>query len=390
LSPSPEAATTGFLWHPKARLFDGKAEVPPAQDGATLSVAQTSGALIRAALAMVGKPFRIGGEGPLAAGPGQFETLTSGSSGAPRHILRTMASWQASFAVNAELFAIGPGTRVAVLGRMEHSLALYGALEGLQLGALVHLLDAFRPDRQRAELARGKIEVLYATPAQLRLMVEAGGPVLGLRLILVGGSKLDIALRHAVGEMAPGAELREFYGAAEASFISLSAPDMPADSVGIAYPGVQIRIAQGEIWVKSPYLFLGYAGAPAQTVRWQDGWLSVGEMGRQEAGFLYLSGRAGRMVTVADQNVFPEEIEAFIAQLPGVTRVAVLPRPDRLRGMHLIAVIQGEVSGEGAILAACRARLGPLKAPKAVVWRSDWPVLASGKTDLQALARGVE
>jgi long-chain acyl-CoA synthetase len=153
---------------------------------------------------------------------------------------------------------------------------------------------------------------------------------------------------------------------------------------------VQIRIAQGEIWVKSPYLFLGYAGAPAQTVRWQDGWLSVGEMGRQEAGFLYLSGRAGRMVTVADQNVFPEEIEAFIAQLPGVTRVAVLPRPDRLRGMHLIAVIQGEVSGEGAILAACRARLGPLKAPKAVVWRSDWPVLASGKTDLQALARGVE
>lgn len=330
--------------------------------------------------------FRIGGAGQLQAGPGQFETLTSGSSGQPRRILRSVASWVASFQVNAALFGIGPGARVAVLGGLEHSLALYGAVEAGYLGARLYLLGGMRPDRQRQLLAGRGVDLLYATPAQLRLMVEAGGDELPLRLVLVGGSKLDAGLRAGVAAMAPGAVVREFYGAAEASFITLSGPDCPANSVGRAYPGVEIAVEAEEIWVRSPYLFAGYAGADPGGARWREGWLSVGEMGRLQDGFLYLSGRAGRMVTVADQNVFPEEIESFLMGLPGVDRAAVLPRPDALRGMHMVAVILG-TAPDDAVLRACRAALGPLKAPKAVYRLADWPMLGSGKTDLEAVER---
>jgi long-chain acyl-CoA synthetase len=347
-----------FRWHPEARVL-GEATA------------------LRAALAVPGRAFRIGGLGPQPEGCGVFETLTSGSSGAPRRILRTMESWTRSFAVNADLFGIGTGRRVAVLGGLEQSLALYGALEALHLGAELQLLGGMRPDRQAQALAA---EVIYATPAQLRLLVEAGWRARGL--ILVGGSKLDAGLRAALA----GAELREFYGAAEASFISLAGPQTPEASVGAPYPGVEIEVRAGEIWVKSPYVFQGYAGGAAGSARWDQGWLSVGEMGRLEGGCLYLSGRAGRMVTVADQNVFPEEIEGFIAGMPGVARVAVLPRPDALRGSVMLAVLQGDAAHETAILTACRAHLGPLKAPRAVIWRRDWPVLASGKTDLLRLA----
>jgi long-chain acyl-CoA synthetase len=277
--------------------------------------------------------------------------------------------------------------RVAVLGGLEHSLALYGAVEGVHLGAEVHLLEGIRPDRQRQALADRGVGVLYATPAQLRLMVEAGRAILPLRLVLVGGSKLDAGLRAGLAAMAPAAVVHEFYGAAEASFITLSGPDCPEGSVGRAYPGVEIAVEGGEIWVRSPYLFEGYAGADPGGARWRDGWLSVGEMGRLEDGFLYLSGRAGRMVTVADQNVFPEEIEGFLLGLPGVERAAVLPRPDALRGVHLVAVLRGERAREADILAACRAHLGALKAPKALHWLEDWPALPSGKTDLAGVER---
>lgn len=373
----------GFRAHPAARLFDARGEVVfvPGQGG-VLAERPTATALAGA----FGGPFRIGGAGILEAGVGEFETLTSGSSGQPRRILRTCASWGASFAVNAELFGIGPGVRVAVLGRLVHSLALYGAVEGLSLGADVHLLDDLRPDRQRAALAARGIEVLYATPAQLRLMVEAGGAVLPLGRVLVGGSKLDAGLRAALAEMAPDAIVQEFYGAAEASFITLSGPDCPVGSVGRPYPGVEIALEAGEIWVRSPYLFQDYAGDDPGGARWRAGWLSVGEMGHMEGGFLYLQGRAGRMVTVADQNVFPEEIETFLMGLPGVTRAVVLPRPDGLRGVHLVAVVMGTGETE-AVLAAGRAVFGPLKAPRAVHWMRDWPMLPSGKTDLAALER---
>ena len=381
------AVKEGFRWHPAARVFDGAGrEYFPVASGGSVIAERPAGVALGQAIA-AGR-FRIGGNGP--APLDGFETLTSGSSGSPRRIARRVASWTASFAVNGGLFGIGPGVRVAVLGRLTQSLALYGALEAVHLGAEVHLLDDLRPDRQRKVLAARGVGLLYATPAQMRLLVEAGGPELALRHLLIGGSKLDDGLRAALLTLSPGVVVHEFYGAAEASFITLAGPGCPVGSVGIAYPGVEIRVEGGEIWVKSPYLFDGYAGEDRGGAVWRDGWLSVGEMGAVRQGFLYLSGRAGRMVTVADQNVFPEEIEAFLAGLPGVARVAVVPRSDALRGVHLVAVVQGDREQEAALLRAARGALGPLKAPKALIWRQDWPVLPSGKTDLRRIAAEVD
>ncbi|MEY4982020.1 MAG: hypothetical protein RIR62_286 [Pseudomonadota bacterium] len=395
-----------FRWHPAARLTDARGQDQPPlatpPDAAVLADAPSAPALAAAmARAAAGLSFRIGAldQPAPAAGPvPRFETLTSGTSGAPRRIRRSQQSWVAGFAMNARLFGIGAGTRIAVLGRLVHSLSLYGAVEGLHLGAQVRLLDGLRPDRQRAALRDGGAEVLYATPAQLRLLAEAAGPPLPLRLVLTGGSKLDPGLRAALAEMAPDAAIREFYGAAEASFITLSDGGAPPASVGAAYPGVSIDIrdaagaslpaaAQGEVWVRSPYLFDGYGDGAVGPARTAHGWLTVGEIGWMDGGWLYLAGRAGRMVTVADQNVFPEEVEAFLLSLAGIRRVAVLPRPDPLRGSVLVAVALGDAARTDAILRAARDRLGPLKAPRAILWRADWPELPSGKPDLARLAR---
>jgi long-chain acyl-CoA synthetase len=83
--------------------------------------------------------------------------------------------------------------------------------------------------------------------------------------------------------------------------------------------------------------------------------------------------------------VFPEEIETLLETLPGVTRAAVLPVPDAKRGHTLIAILQGDPTQEAVILTALRNQIGPLKSPRALIWRDDWPMLASGKTDLKAL-----
>lgn len=394
-----------FRWHPDARLYgpDGAEVRPAAVTDAAVIAPAPCGAAVAAALVRgaTGLPFRVGAEDMPAPEAGLrpvFETLTSGSTGAPRRIRRSQRSWCASFAVNAGLFGIGPGVRVAVPGRMVHSLSLYGALEGACLGAEVHLLAGLRPDAQVAALRAREVAVLYATPAQLRLMVEAGAASLpALRRVIVGGSKLDAVLRAALGAIAPGAEVREFYGAAEASFVTLTDATCAEGSVGRPYPGVRLVVRSpagvvlgrggvGEIWVKSPYLCDRYAGGRGMPALRQGGWLSVGEMGWMERGELYLAGRVGRMVTVADQNVFPEEIEVFLAGLPGVRRVAVLPKPDLMRGHVLVAVMLGDAGREAEILRAARQRLGALRAPKAVIWRADWPELASGKTDLTRIA----
>ncbi|RYI21847.1 MAG: hypothetical protein EON48_08220, partial [Acetobacteraceae bacterium] len=127
--------TASFRWHPRARLFDSAGQEhhpdsPPSphqvEEGSRFSKA--SGILCPDSApglaAAIGSPaFRIGAPDQpppdLHARP-VLETLTSGSTGQPRRIRRTQASWTASFAVNAG-FGIGPGARVATLGRLIHS-----------------------------------------------------------------------------------------------------------------------------------------------------------------------------------------------------------------------------------------------------------------------------
>jgi long-chain acyl-CoA synthetase len=159
------------------------------------------------------------------------------------------------------------------------------------------------------------------------------------------------------------------------------------DSRGVETQGV------GEVWVSSPYLFEGYAAGHSAQTQWRDGYLTVGELGQLDGqGNLWLKGRKTRMITIADQNVFPEEVEAVILAIDGIAQCAVIPVADALRGHRLIAVI-GAADGHDQlsdISAICKAALGPMSTPKKVLFHPDFPMLASGKADLGAITQWVE
>jgi len=408
-----QAESARLHWRPESRVFDPagrrvRNDVPAGGREATFYVPDTPvgaalGSLYRCGKARHG--FCVvprGHHGRLsAARPAQpiLRCMTSGTGGAPRLIERSQKSWCDSIAENAGFWRIGISDAYAVLGALSHSLTLYAAAEALHLGADLHLLSGLRPGRQEERLRDGRVSVLYATPAQLRLLAGVSPCVLpDLRLVLVGGARLDAATREKWLKKAPNGPLHEFYGSSETSFVALSDSETPKGSAGRAYPGVSISIRDergcrlpagrtGEIWVESPYLFDRYVQGDAGDTRRDGAAVTVGEYGWLDAaGYLWLAGRKGRMVTVADRNVFPEEVETCLLEIPGVERAAALPRPDAMRGEHLIACVEtrGDL-GDEDILKHCRSRLGPLKAPRRIYRPVPFPVLASGKPDLRAL-----
>lgn len=320
---------------------------------------------------------------------------TSGSSGAAKVVRRHPESWRRSFEVNREGFALGPKDRYACFGHLGHSLTLYAVLEALHLGADIACLAGFLPKRQIIAVQDMAISVLYATPSQLHLLTrgaEAAGiaALPGVRRVFCGGGKLDAALRQALDRLLPGAEVREFFGASETSFITIGDATTPPGSVGRAYPGVQLRIAgdktgTGEIWVRSPYLFEAYAEGGSDFTRWDGAWLSIGEMGRlDDSGHLFLHGRRQRMVTVADRSVFPEEIEQVIGARDDVTACAAIPEPDALRGHRIHCFVEGTAS-EWELRRICRERLGSHAVPHRFTFLEHLPLLPAGKPDIQAL-----
>lgn len=327
-----------------------------------------------------------------------LQCQSSGSSGAPKTIQRRPESWIRSFEVTRSQFGAGADTPYAVLGDPGHSLVLFAILEALHLGADLAVLTGLSPRSQLAEMAGTGTQILYATPAQLRLLLKAQTmPLDKMQLVFSGGGKLDADTAEGLGELFPNAELCEFFGASETSFMTIAPADAPIASVGWAYPGVQIDLRDmrgssvgqgpGELWVKSPYVFEGYVDGDSADTRWKDGWLTVGEMAwMDDNGFLYLLGRTSRMVTVADHNVFPEVVEAAIWQLCK-RRCSVVAVPDAARGQVLVAVIEGLPSDALAaqIKDHCRAFLGAQSWPRKVMFVGTLPMLPAGKPDLTAI-----
>ncbi|WP_170842163.1 AMP-binding protein [Pacificibacter marinus] len=376
-----------FSWSPKCGLCPSTASAQLHYDAVCeLRAAITAGHSIN---------LRRGHPIALKDGKAQLLCETAGSTGTPKVIVRSQRSWIASFDTNREMFGITPDDCVAVFGALVHSLALYGVVEAAHIGADICMLADLRPNTQCDQLIRNGVTILYLTPTQLRLLCATQTLMPNVRQIIVGGGIVHDSLRHETQKSFPNAALTQFYGASETSFITLANDTTPMGSVGAPYPHVtlelrtqdQIRSAcAGEIWVKSPYLFAGYAQGDGRDTQIKDGFVTIGEFGRMDDdGNLFLLGRKSRMVTIADQNVFPEDIERYIADRFLPKDVVVMAEPDPLRGHRLIAIVQGSTETEDTMLQACRAHLGPLKSPRRVVFIEHLPLLPSGKPNLIAL-----
>jgi long-chain acyl-CoA synthetase len=334
--------------------------------------------------------------------------FTSGSTGVPKGFRRHHQSWTESLRVCIDTFGPNAASCVLAPGRFSHSLFLFGMMLGLWSGAGVVVQERFSAVRMMDTLKQGRTPCLVAVPSQLLLMLElatrrAMAPMPDVRLILISGARWMRDRTTELQALFPNARIVEFYGASETSFMAWMDADAlaPPHAVGKPFSNVDIDIraptspeGTGQIYVRSPMLFMDYVGAPADnTAAVRDGdWLSVRDMGYFDAqGFLCLVGRENRMLVTQGKNLFPEELEAVLMAQPGVQHASVHGVPDPIRGQQVVAVVQLNLTEPSPtaqqLSEACRAQLESYKVPKRFLMCSQWPLTVSGKTDHLAVAK---
>ncbi|WP_043724081.1 AMP-binding protein [Nocardia asiatica] len=331
-----------------------------------------------AAVASEGSVGRVEPGAELLAG------ITSGTTGEPKLFVRDQRSWATTLDRSDRTFDIGTGDRVSVPGVLDHTHFLYGALHALTRGATVDLRPA--PDALRDGATQ-----LYSVPTIAWDVARAGiGPVGSVREVLSSAARWPRTGRQALQEVLPNASLVHFYGASELSFVSFDRGLGESDekSAGELFYGVEARVRDGLVYVRSDMLFDGYLTAEGVVGGPVDGWMTVGDRGEVIGDRLRLFGRESDMVIRAGLNVEPASVEAALTAIPGVAEAACVGVPDARMGEAPAAAI---VVGAGApasdeIWRRLRATLPSPSMPVQVLVVDRLPRTPRGKLDRAALA----
>ena len=218
-----------------------------------------------------------------------------------------------------------------------------------------------------------------------------------LRLTLGGG----MAVQRAVAERwkkVTGCALAEAYGLTETSPAACINPlDIKEynGSIGLPIPSTDVNIQDddgrvlplgetGELCIHGPQVMKGYWNRPEETAKVlsADGWLRTGDIARiDEKGYVYIVDRKKDMILVSGFNVYPNEIEDVVAQLPGVLEVAAVGVPDEKSGeaVKLVIVKKDPALTAEQVKEHCRANLTGYKLPKYVEFRDSLPKTNVGK-----------
>jgi long-chain acyl-CoA synthetase len=218
-----------------------------------------------------------------------------------------------------------------------------------------------------------------------------------MKLSLGGG----MAVQRAVAERwkkVTGITLVEAYGLTETSPGACMNPMTLADyngAIGLPISSTECcvqdedgkHLAQGEVGelcVRGPQVMKGYWQRPEETskVLTPDGWLHTGDMAKMdENGFFYIVDRKKDMILVSGFNVYPNEIEDVVAQMPGVLEVAAVGVPDDKSGeaVKIVIVKKDQALTAEDVKAHCRTNLTGYKQPRYVEFRTELPKSNVGK-----------
>jgi 1-acyl-sn-glycerol-3-phosphate acyltransferase len=307
---------------------------------------------------------------------------TSGSTGDPKGVRLSHANLLANIRALGRALGVGPDDVCVSWLPLYHDMGLIG----LWLGSLYHGVPAVilpplaflaRPARWLRAISAHRATISAAPNFAFDLCVkrvtdaDLEGVDLGSWRLAMNGSEAvsPETIERFTRRFAPhgfrAAAMCPVYGLAESSVgLTISPPGAgprvdrvrretferarraepaaPGDasaltfvSCGAPLPGHDVRIvdaagsplperAEGRVEFRGPSVTSGYfRNAAATAAVLHDGWMDSGDLGYRAGGELYVSGRRKDVIIKAGRNLYPQEVEELVGDVPGVRKGCV-------------------------------------------------------------------
>jgi acyl-coenzyme A synthetase/AMP-(fatty) acid ligase len=321
----------------------------------------------------------------------EWVLLTSGTTGAPKLVLHTLASLTNAFAGKAPP---APGT---VWGTF-YDIRRFGGLQILLRGLLGSSLVLASPHDSvvdfLARAAAAGVTHISGTPSHWRkAMISGAISRINPGYVRLSGEIADQAVLDALQRAFPAAVVAHAFASTEAG-VGFEVRDgragFPATLIGAADLPAEMEVADGRLRLRSGGTAQRYLGTDSAPLRSADGFVDTGDRLELRDGRYHFIGRNGGVINVGGQKVHPEEVEAVINSLPGVHICRVASRKNPITGAVVAAEIvrstdaagSGELPNEElrlAIIDACRKALAAHKVPASIRFVPALEVGPSGK-----------
>ncbi|TMM16678.1 MAG: cyclohexanecarboxylate-CoA ligase [Actinobacteria bacterium] len=358
-------------------------------------------------------PSLLGTGRPVSDGGGRPTDLavvlfTSGSTGEPKAVLHTQRSLAYKARLMAGVHGLGSDDAVLMPAPLAHVSGLLNAvLVPGAAGMSTVLMERWDPEAALTAIEAERVSYMVGPPTFFLGLMSAATfsrhRVASLRLVSSGGAGVSPAfVARATAEL--GCQVKRSYGSTEApTMTTTTASDPPRqaqETDGRPVGEVELRIsdpnsgralppgAEGELWVRGPELFAGYADA-AQTreATWR-GWFRTGDLARLDGErSLTIVGRIKDVIIRGGENIAAAEVEAVLEAHPSVRQAVAVGYPDERLGERVAVFV---VSDDPFDLETCRAwfaerGVARFKTPELVIPVSAVPSTAAGKPDRAAL-----
>ncbi len=268
--------------------------------------------------------------------------FSSGTTGRPKAILHDFDNFLERYAEKR------PPLRALNFLLFDHAGGINTMLHTLFNKGVVVVPSERTPEVIAAEMILHRVELLPTTPTFLRMMLLAGVfdyfAFPDLRIVTYGTERMDQGTLDRLCAKLPGVDFRQTYGLSELGVFQVKSRARDSLWMRVGGKGLETRIVDGVLHIRSENRMLGYLNAPSPFV---DGWYDTGDIVEQDGDFIKVVGRAKEVVNVGGLKILPGEVERVALLHPDVLRAKAIGVPNPITGQHIEVIVEPR---EGATL----------------------------------------